>query len=200
MPLAEKFHIVIPPQDIALFPGCLGLLAAGDRAAYEWLYNHYCKKVYDHAFLLTGEAALSDDVVQDVFLKIWVKREQLAGVVHFGRWLHTMTRNRIMDIWRRRTMEKEVLERVASTQEVWCTLEEEDDQVDLVRRALEGLTPRQRQVYDLIREEGLTRAQVSVQLGIAECTVKALMQKALRGVRGRLMAGLSAEAITKADG
>jgi RNA polymerase sigma factor (sigma-70 family) len=188
MSTANKFNLIIPPQDIGAYPGCLEKLVAGDAGAFAWLYTHYSRRLYDYAFLLSGDGCLSEDLVQDVFLKLWKKRSDLAGVANVNAYMHMMIRNALHDAWRKSARDKEHLERYVYLQA------EEDVEVLLEREAMvglavRGLTERQQLVYRLIREEGLTRAQVSKGLGVSECTVKALMQKALRGVRGRMRAG-----------
>src|SRR5688500_18000810 len=97
MSFTKKFQVIIPPQKISEKPDCLNNLSKGDSNAFEWLYKNYSRKVFDYAFLLTGEAATSEDIVQEVFLMIWFKREKLSAIENFDAWLHTISRNYVVD-------------------------------------------------------------------------------------------------------
>src|SRR5687768_12927844 len=98
MHIPDKFNVIIPPQDIACEPGCLERLSLGDRQAYAWVYKNYCKKVYDYAMLMTRNDAMSEDVVQEVFLKLWQHRAKLSFVKDFNAYMYMLYRNHILDV------------------------------------------------------------------------------------------------------
>jgi RNA polymerase sigma factor (sigma-70 family) len=183
----DKFNIIIPPQDIDQNSECLTRIAAGDSQAFDWLYKNYCKRVFDLAFLLTANHAQSDDIVQEVFLKIWMHKEKLVEVRCFNSWLHIIIKNHITDYWRGEKKERIGRQKVAAFQPTVMqphVYTNEDKQI--IAAAVSNLSPRQRLVYKLIREEGFTRMQVSEGLGITPCTVKATMQNALASLRLKL--------------
>jgi RNA polymerase sigma-70 factor (ECF subfamily) len=183
----HKFDIIIPPQDIEQHPGCLKKIAAGDRGAYAWLYKNYCSKLYNYILVLTTDKALSEDIVQDAFLKIWNNKETLTAVNNFNSYLYTTARNLLLDKWRRKQNEKIHLKTFAGSLQ-------QEQQNDFFRRdcertinaAVKTLSPKQEIVYRMIREEGKKREEVSKELKIAPNTVKVTMQKALAGLRERL--------------
>lgn len=104
--LSNKFEIIIPPNDIACDAGCLQRLADGDQKAYTWVYKNYCKKVYDYALLITKNATLSEDIVQQVFLNLWNNRERLRTVNMFNGYLYMLYHNYILDILKKEEVEK----------------------------------------------------------------------------------------------
>ena len=73
--LPGKFDIIIPPQDIICEPGLQGKLANGDSKAFAWVYKNYCKRVYNYALLMTNNSTQSEDIVHDIFIKIWIGEE-----------------------------------------------------------------------------------------------------------------------------
>src|SRR5690349_7373254 len=93
MPLTDKFDIIIPPQDIACEPGLQQKLADGDKEAFAWVYKNYCRKIYNYAFVMTNDSVISEDLVQEVFLTLWIKREKLRYVEDFNSYLFIMGRN-----------------------------------------------------------------------------------------------------------
>jgi RNA polymerase sigma-70 factor (family 1) len=190
MSLAAKFKIIIPPQDIGSRPDCLLQLAAGDPSAFEWLYKNYCSKIYDYVHLLSGDATLSEDLVQEVFLKLWLNREKLGAVLNFNAYLHTAAKNLLLDRWRKEKREKESIK--ANFQTSSDSYTDADtlgmkEAATFISAAVDALPRRQQMVYRLIREEGKTRDQISKALLISPCTVKATMQGALSNLKGRLL-------------
>jgi RNA polymerase sigma-70 factor (ECF subfamily) len=102
-----QFNTIIPPQDIEHHPQCLQRIAKGDGNAFEWLYKNYCSKLYHYILLLTNEPPLAKDIVQEIFLKLWVHREKLLSVSNFNAYLYACAKNLLTDQQRRQQREKE---------------------------------------------------------------------------------------------
>src|SRR6266516_7557561 len=75
----------------------LELLSSGDQAAFEALYNRYHGGIYNYLLKFTKSAALAEDLVHDVFLKIWDIREQLKISSSFSSYLYRAARNTSID-------------------------------------------------------------------------------------------------------
>ncbi|HEX8376439.1 MAG TPA: sigma-70 family RNA polymerase sigma factor, partial [Pedobacter sp.] len=71
----------------------LQLTATGDENAFRKIYENYLNKLYSYAFRLTQKEELAEEVVQDVFLKIWVNRGELTEIQKFDSYLYTIVRN-----------------------------------------------------------------------------------------------------------
>jgi len=81
----------------------LGDIAQGSRECFQRLYHRYAGRLLGYVLQVTGDRALAEEVVRDVFIDIWLKAstyrpEQGAPVV----WIYVMTRTRLVDHWRRR--------------------------------------------------------------------------------------------------
>ena len=188
MKLSDKFRVIIPPQDIACEPGVLDRLADGDRDAYGWVYKNYCEKVFDYAMLMTGNEAMSEDMVQEVFLKVWQHRKKLKVVEDFNGYLYILYRNHILDAMKRQQKETSVRhEYYKKTKDIFvddCIGCKETQQA--ITKAVQQL-PQQRQlVYTLGREYGWTREEIANKLNVAQNTVKAQMQQALRFLKTQI--------------
>ncbi|MCK7556769.1 hypothetical protein MKQ70_17795 [Chitinophaga sedimenti] len=85
----------------------LKAVASGDEKAFGEIFHRYRNKVYTIAFRITASAPLSEEIVLDVFLKAWLKREQLATLEHFSAWLFTVTRNRVFSLLKQIALRKE---------------------------------------------------------------------------------------------
>ncbi|HRQ51004.1 MAG TPA: sigma-70 family RNA polymerase sigma factor, partial [Agriterribacter sp.] len=100
-------------------------VAEGDEVAFRALYNHYRKKIYTLGLLLSKSDIQAQELVQDVFLKIWEKREQLREIAYFNAWLRTIARNTAINYLRARAMEKLGLDRLLMRESNSCFTENE---------------------------------------------------------------------------
>jgi RNA polymerase sigma-70 factor (family 1) len=169
-------------------------IAGGDEAAFTVLFDAYKDRIYTIAFRLTSMPTVAEEVVQDIFLKIWLKREGLLAVEYFRAYLFTATRNEVFNtikrLSRRRLLAVEWAGRgPAETSDTDALLLDKEYQA-ILQEAVERLPPQQQQVYRLMKEQGLNREEVAAQLGIAPQTVKAHLAQAMRSVRAFCVARL----------
>lgn len=160
--------------------------AKGDEAAFRVLYNHYRKKIYVLGLFLTKSEISAQELVQDVFLKVWEKRELLKEVDYFNAWLRTVARNTAMNYLRVKAMEKLSLARFDIRENNICFTE--NDAADreyalLLQAAVKQLPLQQQKVYILHRQQGLSHQAVANELQISELTSKRYMKLALRSMR-----------------
>jgi len=161
-------------------------VAEGDESAFRVLYDHYRKKIYALGLFLARSESQAQELVQDVFLKIWEKRRQLREIDHFNAWLRTIARNTAINYLRARAMEKLGLDRLPVHESSTCFTE--DDVADreyslLLQAAVRQLPPQQQKVYMLHRQQGLCHEAVAEQLDISVLTSKKYMKLALRSIR-----------------
>ena len=71
----------------------LSLVASGDEPAFTRLFHLYEANIYPVVFRLTRDQQAAEEVLQDVFLKVWLKKEQLPDLENFGGWLYTIAEN-----------------------------------------------------------------------------------------------------------
>ena len=165
----------------------LGQLAAGNEKAFHEVYHQYQRRIFSFAYLLTESADLAEEVVQEIFIKLWYNRGKLGNVANFSAWLHAMTRNFVADAMKKRAREilgKKELGRITSmesnhTDEIIFLKENEQ----LLREAIEKLSPQQQVVYKMSREQGLKHAEIAEQLNISDRTVKNHLVNASRIIR-----------------
>lgn len=161
-------------------------VAEGDAIAFRVLYDHYRKKIYALGLFLTRSESQAQELVQDVFLKIWEKREQLRKIDYFNAWLRTIARNTTINYLRARAMEKLGLDRLLMQESSSCFTE--NDAADreyslLLQAAVRQLPPQQQKVYILHRQQGLCHEAIAEQLDISVLTSKKYMKLALRSIR-----------------
>lgn len=174
-------------------------IAQGNEAAFRTLFDQHWDNIYGVAFAFTKSPTLAEEIVQDIFLKIWLKRDQLPQVKNFNDYLFIIARNHIISLLRKKTTEQPFTEHLqnyfsemgANPEEQFVCRETEH----LVHRAIEQLPPQQHLVYCLSREQGFKQEEIASQLNISVHTVKSHMNKALQFIRHYLHAHAGMEAI-----
>jgi RNA polymerase sigma-70 factor, ECF subfamily len=168
-------------------------LAAGNTHALEQLFDRYGGLSYSVALRLLGDPAKAEDVVQDVFLRLWNEAGQFDTARGSLRtWVLTSIRNRSIDYLRGRgaheRREREIPEHVESVgggsdpwQEVAQALEQET-----VRRALQALPPEQRQAIELAYFGGYTQREIAEMIRVPLSTVKGRMRLGLEKLHSYL--------------
>lgn len=165
-------------------------LCSGDKIAIDLLYNSYSNKLYNFAFsyLKTEDDAL--DVVQNVFVSLWEKRDQLKRDSNLEAFLFTVTKNAVVSLFRKKVQEKKYLEHLRHTVviEKNITEEEYNYQVlsDKISTLIEQLPEQRKRVLKLDKEEGLSNKQIAEKLNISVKTVEDHKTKAKRFIKEKL--------------
>jgi len=155
-----------------------------DREAFRLFYDRYAARLLGYVRQISREREVSEDVVQEVFLAVWRKaasyRPERGDVPG---WLYTITRNRVVDRWRRKggLVEDDGFDLLALE-----SPERGDDghAVDLsVRQALDALTPEQRQAIELAYFGGLTYEETATRLDLPLGTLKSRIRAGLARMR-----------------
>lgn len=159
-------------------------LASGDENAYRRFYLLYRDDVYKLVLKYLKSHELSQDVSQDVFLKIWEKREKLSSVERLRPYLWNFARNHAVDILRiagrSRIAMGEILRHFDDTPGYSEDETLERDYRDFIKRTLDALSPRSREIFVLCREQGRTYEEVSAALGISRSAVRKHMVQSLQ--------------------
>lgn len=158
----------------------------GDEIAFEQLFRQYKNKLYSFILHLSGSATIAEDVLQDVFLKIWRDRDQLTGIDNFNAYLYRMAQNTAINVLRRQSREALLLnevQRLAPERVQGDELLAAKEVQTALQQAINNLPPQQRKVYQLGQEQGLTYEQIAGSLGISTSTVRNHMVQALKAIR-----------------
>jgi RNA polymerase sigma-70 factor (family 1) len=165
----------------------LSQVAKGDEKAFRQLYDQYNKKVYYAALKILKTQTGAEDILQDLFMKIWEQKENLPVIENFGAYLNTVLRNHLFNQLRKLTHEKQVIKKIAvsrndSSNETLHTVLDHEFQHEL-QVALQHLPPQQKKVFTLSRIEGLKHDEIAAALHISKETVKKHIMKAADSVK-----------------
>jgi RNA polymerase sigma-70 factor (family 1) len=168
----------------------LARVAIGDEQAFRALYDSYSPRIYSLGMHLTQSAIMAEELVQDIFEKLWKKRVSLPQVEHFPGYIKAMVRNTASNQLKRMAHERLILQRLAREQpagEYTTDIAMEQDQFrQFWQESIDSLSPRVKEVYLLSRVEGLKNAEIAEKLGISVYTVKEHLKKALSVIRVHL--------------
>lgn len=162
-------------------------MAEGDEGAFRQVYYLYRKRIASFAYLLTESAFMTDEIVQEVFVKLWLHRAKLADVSNFNAWLHTVTRNLVSDAMKKIAREEKARAAWSEHNPLQDNYADEiifaRENDRLLREAIQQLTPQQQQIYRMSREQGLKHEEIALHLGISSMTVKNHLVNAMRTIR-----------------
>lgn len=170
-------------------------IAKGDESAFRQLFDKQWQNIYGVAFMLTKSAPMAEDMVQEIFMKLWIKREQLPEVENFRNYLFIVARNHIFNALKKKSTDilftDHLFEYFHNTSETpeKKLLQKETEQI--IDQVIERLPQQQKIIYRLSREEGLNRNEMAERLGIAPNTVRNHLVKALEMIRHKLQQGLT---------
>ncbi|WP_226670123.1 RNA polymerase sigma factor [Metabacillus litoralis] len=162
-----------------------------DRMAFETLYDRYEKLLYSFAYRLTNDPSLTEEVIQDVFLKLWNGTnvyEENKG--KFSSWLLTVTRNKAIDEIRKRKRHthEEMIDKDALVQDEDSVEEkvEWNEQKNKIKQAMSKLKDDQQQIIHLFYFKGLSQQHIADQCELPLGTVKGRIRIALKHLRKML--------------
>lgn len=157
-------------------------IAAGDQAAYTQVYRHYAPEVFNAAMVYLKDELDANEVVQEVFMKIWLKREVLSGIDNFTNYLFILARNRIYDGFKKKAAEQLAL-RHFHRNTPGIAVDNADHRVQdrqyeqVLQSAINLLSPARRNVY-LARNEGKSYETIAEEYHISVTTAKKQMTQA----------------------
>lgn len=163
------------------------LLRAGDKAAFTEIYNRYWKILFQLAANKTGSLPEAEEMVQDLFLDIWKRREQLEITSNLRSYLAVALKYRVINLLAHRNI-RQRYERYASTTltiadnstEQWLGFQELDERI---ARLVADLPDKCRLVYQLKKEKGFSQRDIALHLQISEKAVEGHITRALKLLR-----------------
>lgn len=167
----------------------VGLVAAADRGAYAVLVQRHALRYRALAFRMVGDMALAEDLVQDAFVKLWTQASRFdAAKAKFTTWFHRIVVNRCLDEKRKRTVDQlpEGFDQADEAENAEQTLGAEDD-AETIKRAIEGLSDRQRTAVVLSYFDELSNAEAANVMKLNLKAYESLLVRARGKLREKLV-------------
>ena len=162
----------------------------GERAAFTVLYSRYINSVYRYIYLFTKSKETSEDIVQNVFIKIWERRASLKNVTCFRAYLYQCAKNLMIDeIRRNQTREKVFLMIKDDTEETVEELESDiiyGEYFQMAQDAINLLPEKRKRIVEMRTKEDLSLDEIAAQLNISKFVVKKQLYTGLHFVKSYL--------------
>lgn len=165
----------------------LQMISEGDEQAFAAVFDHYRNGIYGVALKLTHSTTVAEEIVEDVFLKIWVRRATLNEIENFSAYLFIVARNETYKILKQIAKNYKIV-LLSENNEALIHNNTEDyvihkEFTSLLQKAIDRLPHQQKQVYKMIKEEELKRGEVAERLQLQPETVKFHLAQAMKSIR-----------------
>lgn len=163
-----------------------GLLQQGDEYAFKQLYLLYSPRIYKKILQLVKQTSVAEELLQDVFVRIWEKKEQIDLEKSFPSFLYRIAHNLVTDLFRRLALDRKMMESfIAESTELYSPFEEDDENESklILQKALDTLPAQRKKIYVLIKIEGKSYEEVGSLLGISTSTVNDHVVKATKTLK-----------------
>ncbi|HLK30710.1 MAG TPA: RNA polymerase sigma-70 factor [Puia sp.] len=163
-------------------------VAIGDEAAFKLIYTHFYKKLYQFAFAIVKTRESAEEIVEDVYIKIWQNRQTATSIQNLRVYLYTATKNTSLNYLSKKAQENitepfdhiniELDKSVITPEQIMITSE----MFNKIQQAVDLLPPRCKMIFKLIREDGLKYKEVSDILNISVNTIDVQMAIAVKRI------------------
>lgn len=162
-------------------------ISQDDSIAFEALYNHYRMDIYRFIYKFIKSPELSDDLCQEIFIRIWESRNNLVVIKSFKPYLYTITKNHTLNFLKRASVDSKAMGVIYSTfSEKRNEMEDNlitNEYLNHLRNILNTLPPQSREVFKLCRQQGHSYDEVAQMLGISRSCVKKHMVRSMRTLK-----------------
>jgi RNA polymerase sigma-70 factor (family 1) len=172
-----------PPEEKEL----LFMLHAGDQQAFEKIYRTYAPRLFGKLLKLVKSEAYAQEILQDVFLKVWEYKQSIDPQKSFRSFLFKMAENKAYDFFRKAARDKsKEAELIALSCETDINIADytvDDENFKMLEKAIESLPPQRQQIFRLCKLEGKSYKEVGELLNISVSTISDHIVKGTKTIR-----------------
>jgi len=162
-------------------------LQLGSEDAFSKIYDHFSKPLYRNILRLVQDEEIAQELLQDLFLHVWTKREQIDPDKTFWPYLYKIAKWLVLNHFRKVAQDKRLITHLIITTVDHVTNVEESliDQETraLLMKAIEHLSPQRKEVFKLCKFEGKSYQEVGDILGISTATIRNQIVAANKSVK-----------------
>ena len=166
-------------------------LSEGDHTAFRHVFDQYKDVLYGYSYKLTKSQILAEETVQEVFLKVWQKRQTLDADRPIKAYLYKIAQNHVYTTLRNAAYNEKLKQQIfyrhphthnsTEDQVIYRDLEQFKDS------AIACLPAKRQLIFRMSRVQGLSHEEIANQLGISQHTVKDQIVKALKAIKKQLL-------------
>ncbi|MEJ8816446.1 RNA polymerase sigma factor [Lacibacter sp. H407] len=168
---------------------CLSKIEEGDEHFFNLIFEKYRNQLFAYLYKVTKSKELSEEIVLDVFLKLWHGREAITEIQNFEAFLYKVAHNKAIDFFRAAKRSQ------ALQQALWQAITEAPatDNADnrliykntdaLIKEAINQLSPQRKKVFELRHYEDMSYAEIAATLNLSSNTVRNHLAASLQFIR-----------------
>lgn len=156
----------------------------GNQEAMAELYDRYSSVVYAVALRVLGDTSAAEDILQEIFMQLWRKPGAFdASRGNLAPWLAVITRNRAVDVLRKRRPQSELEDTTLTVNPDFAGEADRGLIVEKVRSALQAMSSQQRSALEMAYFEGYSHSEISAKTGEPLGTIKTRIRSGLMQLR-----------------
>ena len=180
----EELDQIIYDDDVML-----DKIREGDKQTYRLLFENYYKVLILYATSLTKNEPKAEDLVQNVFINLWTKRDTLEIRSSIKSYLYKSVYNLFINDYRKELRNDNVLDKI-HYEVLQQSIDEEEHSIksklDWVNKEINALPPKSKEIFVMNKRRGLTYKEISKILDISENTVESHISRALNRIRNNI--------------
>jgi RNA polymerase sigma-70 factor (ECF subfamily) len=162
-------------------------IAIGDRDAFAKFYRSHLDSLFRYIYLFTKSKEETEEILQEIFIKIWENREKLMSVDRPDNYLLQISKNRVIDKVRSQQFRQRVLSQLRRSKEAFSSSTADDcafrEYYRVVQEAIEKLPPKRKLIFRLNTENGFSADEIARQLKISRPVVQKQLYSASHFVK-----------------
>jgi RNA polymerase sigma-70 factor (ECF subfamily) len=165
----------------------VNLLIRDNETAFSELYVRYKDKLHYFCLSLLKSEEETNDIVQEIFIRLWESRIFINPDLSFSSFLYTIARNRILNYFRDMDIDAKAKSILAQNKPVEEDVIESNliytEYQNILKEAIEQLSPQRKKIFNMSRMDNLTHKEIAEQLGISVNTVQEHISESLRFIK-----------------
>ncbi len=163
-------------------------IASGNQNSFKILFDTYNSRLYSYILGFVKSPQIAEELVMDVFMKLWLGRDLLTQINNFDGFLFRVAHNKTIDCLRRAARDSKLREFLWEEIQIASDLSADRPLINQefeqkIREAIELLSDQRKKVYKMSTEQELTHDQIAMQLNISKSTVNNHLVEARRFIR-----------------
>lgn len=171
-------------------PAIITSFIQGDQEAFRFVFNFFYKKLYGFVYKITKSDYSTQEIIQEVFIKLWSIRASIEMSESFDAFVYTITRNLtynfLRDASKKESLKKELWEAIKMEQYHTENIFQSKEYEEIIDDIVSHLPKKKRIIYVLSRQQGKSNQEIADLLGISKKTVKNHLWKTLQLIKIQL--------------
>jgi len=169
----------------------IALVVLGDNDAYSQIYTFYTPLIYRFIYPFTNSSKeQTEEIVQDIFLKIWIRRETLINLKSFEAYLFKMAKHQLIDTRKREQCLKRIIGQLEPQKESMVSPLDNNliysEYLNSAKVAIDSLTPRRKKIFEMRTQQDMSIDEISCSLNISQSAVKKQLYEAIHFIKRHL--------------